>query len=325
MYFEYDGEHAHACRLLYSSPPSLNLYTGSLDREGEVEGLNNKLCVVNKCTKFMDSLSTQLHDTLCLLDQVYREGGCGILLMTRVGELYDVVDSLGELHCLKLKSVTQFITEKTPQWFQECETFYCQLYLMVYSAMEKSRNIHQQQLPPLKMNGVPIDPQCPLNMIDPTPYSKMTILLHNDNETLAKYPPSSLYSITGIGPKIADLETYYENQCSRLYTNYLSHYDEIQTNIKEWNMIEIIREKVTSILIMCGTLVLQPLKESLRELEKKVIELMTYQRTLEENCTSYRNNVLKWFMVGVQLKDNMLKSYNLTHAHQKSSYIGPVF
>jgi hypothetical protein len=269
----------------------------------------------------MEPLAGQLHETLELLDQAYREGKCGTQLMVECGELYEMVDLLGELHLRKLSSITKFVTEDTPLWFQSCEEFYAKLYLMVYTAMEKSR----QQQPPLKLNGVPIDPQCPLNIIDTTTASKMTILLHNDNETLAKYPPSSLYRVQGIAPKITELEIYYESQCSLLHETYLSSYDEILDSKGEWEKVDMIREKVVFIIGLCGNPSLSPLKESLMRLDVCVSNLLSYQERLASNCTQYRNNVLKWFMVAVQLKDNMLKSYNLSNAHQKSGYISSVF
>jgi hypothetical protein len=275
----------------------------------------------------MLALSTRLHDVLALLDQIHRGGGCGTQLVVQFGELYECVHALCELHSQKVKSVGEFITEKTPQWFQGCEEFYTHLYLMVYTAMEPTRRGPHQQQPPMKPNGVPIDPQCPLNMIDTTPAPRMTISLHNDNEAVTKYPPSSLYKIDGIYTKVGEVEAYYEEQCSRLHSTYLSHYDEIQKNTTEWNVVDTIRGKVAALLLLCrdGGDTLLPLLSPLSAIDRHVTQLMSHQKTLEDNCTPYRNNVLKWFMVGVQLKDNMLKSYNLTHTHQKTEYINSVF
>ena len=114
----------------------------------------------------------------------------------------------------------------------------------------------------------------------------------------------------------------------------LSSADLLQDDEAERSEADDIRKKVFLIKCIMRELPASSSKDmSLREelgvsldsLVEGIEKEVATQDKMREACVGHRDNVLAKFMVSVQLKDNMLRSYNLTRAHQKSEYISPIF
>jgi hypothetical protein len=324
----------------------------------------------------LTSLESTLNELLALVDTLHRTGQCGEHLLLLYANLRQSLHSYVAHQRSSAAAIETFVKKTAMRQFQQCTNAYTSMYCQMYEAMHQAKHgsgagdhvpsvaddddvsplsrllgSSGRKAPVIKPSSVPLDPQSALHIIQCGP--TVTMVMHNDNETLLKFPPSTLFNNGGIVVReaVEKLEAYYDGQCDAIYDGVVAHYDDIlgQT-VEEARLTAMVIDAVGAIeLHICCDLMprlallldrvihdgdgdVSQLYEKTKDAINwpslaKINTLIAEQRV---NCRPYVDNVHAKFMVAVQLKDNMLRPYDLTRLRQQPTTgrqhtIGPVF
>jgi hypothetical protein len=195
-------------------------------------------------------------------------------------------------------------------------------------------------------SSVALDPQSALNIVECEPphektmalgnESSLKIKLHNDNEALLKYPPSLLYQVPNIEQVVQSLEKYYEKECELIHVGYAGKLVEIhQQPLLECTVTRQLLDQIT--VIEDAWLSVEPvlgerLPDLINEIKERTAGLCRHpplvngiKQQQRSQCKTFEANVHAKFLCCVQLKDNMLRSYNLTRLQQRTGVVAAVF
>lgn len=301
-------------------------------------------------------LEKQLSLVLASADEAQRDCLCGPLLMSLYGELRCTVQTYVTQQRLNAVSIEAFVRHSVQHQFGQCTQTYTAMYAHVYEAMERAKN-RKDVFGPLsgggrngiKQSSIPLDPQSALNVVEcGDPASTIHITLHNDNEAVLKFPPSSLYRVPDIDKTVQSLENFYDKQCDVIHVDYLGRaLGDVQQQYVEQDRLTVAIERLVQNDIAPTiqslpsynnsnsnsnendndnvSFSLSLLLDTTRQLLEPLLPLNLLLAEQRLNCQTYADNVHNKFMVAVQLKDNMLRPYNLTRLHQQTNAIGSIF
>jgi hypothetical protein len=275
-------------------------------------------------TDSLDAIETALSQALTQLDIVHRASLCGPQLMLLYGELRQSTRDYITLQRTSAQSIEMFVHASIQQ-FNQCPHVYTAMYSRVYQALDRSKRPAG-----IKQSGIPLDPQSALNVVECGP--TVRIELHNDNETLLKFPPSSLYRVPDIEPVVHAVESFYDKQCAAVHVDYAGKLRDIRAQVaEEVRLTSDVGNLLSQIELALGQLPewgkdarLGDLLQQTRRINglSEINHALGEQR---ENCETYLHNVHAKFMVATQLRDNMLRPYDLTRLHQQSETMGSIF
>lgn len=300
-------------------------------------------------TEFLTAIEQQLRQVLTRLDTVHRAGHCGPQTMALYGEMRHAV--LGYVaHQRDNAAVIEAFVQASLAQFAQCTTTYTSLYAQVYEAMDRAKRSKLSDMmgdgntkPAIKQSSVPLDPQSALNVVEcgtrdgrdmqqddsgaPTVYIK----LHNDNETLLKFPPSSLYRVPHIGQTVRQVDATFDKHCEVIHGDYMTQLHQIRAQVvSEASLTTLVSDAIAS----CRAAVtisheasgaLDELYDMARRINALMVSLNALLGEQRLNCETYAANVHAKFMVPVQLYDNMLRPYNLTRLHQQTEHVSSLF
>ena len=234
------------------------------------------------------------------IDFLYRKGECGDLLQCQVSKLKMSYNNFMVHHRDSHQLLAEWVSN-TIVLYHECEAMYQGIYISFYTA---SNNSHQTVLKP---SAVPIDPESALNIID---YDEsIRITLHNDNETLMKFPQTYLQNIKTVDSLSKDIDNYYEMKCL-IIDGHVERYREICNTIENNT---IIMKDINLYLSQIGSGLLN------EEFSRNLYSINNLQNEEKLNCLSHLDNLMAKMLVVSQLKDRLFRAYNLTKTQKIST------
>lgn len=288
-------------------------------------------------------LDGELRRVLALADAAQRDAQCGPALMLLCGELRHATRTYIALQRQNATAVESFVHLSVHHQFPQCTQAYTTMYVRVYEAMERAKRARglnpifarssegESGRAPIKQSSVPLDPQSALSVVDCADSGSVCVTMHNDNEAVLKFPPSALYRVPHIEQAVQSLELYYDEQCDAIHLEYLGLLDAIrQQHVAQDCMTTSLGDIVDRIQLAVAALpaaseATTAMAQAAQQLKEPVARLNQLLGAQRANCETYADNVHAKFMVAVQLKDNMLRPYNLTRLHQQSDAIGSIF
>lgn len=239
-------------------------------------------------------------------DAAYRRGERGDVFLCQISQLKLQYDQFIAHHTALHQSIEKWVNQSIAL-FQRCDVAYQTIFLMTYASMERPRRVNDPS-PILKPANVPIDPESALNLIDFEQAMRMT--LYNDNETLYKFPPSNLTKVKNIEARLAEIETFYANECL-VIDEHLSQCRQIEENYQLLEDIEHLMSELPEIEVFDQFIM------SLHHIS----HLHTKEK---ENCRLYADNLTAKMLVVSQLKDNLFRAFYYTKS-QTISHVRSVF
>ena len=285
----------------------------------------------------LEVMLTELHAALATVDRLQRTARCGPSLALHYCEVRRAVLQYVATQRAHQTAVDEFVVESV-RLFRQCEEVYAALYVAVYEALDRNARRRQTsgvERASIKASSVPIDPQSALNVVEcgDAADGRLYVTLHNDNETLLKFPPSALFRQEGIGATVDAIEAFYARQCEAIHVTYMARLHTIRAHSRE--QTELAASLADAVRLACVALRASTLEEEEAE-EAEVYaqteRLVEYsasvnaeQATKRANCELFQANVHAKFLVCAQLMDNMLRPYHLTRLHQASATVDSVF
>lgn len=261
----------------------------------------------------MHHLLSECKSALSILEQeadvLHREGKCGDFFMCQVSKLTHHFRQLVEYHQSLDTALIQWITDSMTL-FTECEIVYRNIYLSVYTALDRKRYHANEQPPNLRPTGVPIDPNCALQITEHQQDTK--IILYNDNESLFKFPHASPLNQF----LVEQIENYYTEFCKKIASHTQLYLTLCQT---EETLVSIMKE------IYLIRLDLEKRLTKTEQFSNKVTTLNNLLSTRKMNCRVFTDNLMAKMTVVAQLKDNLLRTYYYTTTRNRHDRLQSIF
>jgi hypothetical protein len=308
----------------------------------------------------LSEIEERLREVLDLVDRAQRRAQCGPQMQLHYSALRRLVQEYVTLQRENQAAMEHFVSESL-RLFAHCEQVYAVMYATVCEALRGSASGLNSSTPttgggsggavPGKQSHskqVALDPQSALNIVEcvddnnnnGTTPSPLKIKLHNDNEALLKYPPSALYKVPHIEQVVHSLELYYDKECDAVH----GHYAGLLDQIRQQPLLEsVVTRQLQDHVALIGEawlLVPRPVEQVEERAADDPVTLLRQQTgTLTQhldtinaireeqrcNCLIYEQNVHAKFMCCAQLKDNMLRPYNLTRLQQRTGVVAAIF
>lgn len=259
-------------------------------------------------------------------DSLFRDSLCGFKTLSLISQLKSFHRSYREFFPLDFPERLECV-----QYWKECELIYCNLYLMAYKSLDRSRVVRKEgeEEITLKTSGVPIDPASAFNIIETG--NDVRIRLFNDNEALQKYEKSFLLNVRNIKEKIIGIENYYEEECEKL-SIFISR---IKIIINEPDKMlpeqRAMKNSISLLLTEIGqsfTLHEESIGIFLSQLDSydKLWEKLEREKSQQrKNCSTYLDNLMATFTEVSLLRDKLVKSYKLSEFQKKNETIESLF
>ena len=266
--------------------------------------------------QLLDEASATLANILSVLDELSRASLSFPSLTIKVCELKLATQDFIEEEQRLDDRLSGYIQECL-LLFPRCDVIYKTLYLKMFHAMDRSRSYQAFQYTAKAASSVPIDPNSSLNVIQCDP---VECILYNDNENLMKLPIAPLWEVPFFEQRLAAVEEYYDEEAAKIY-NFSERFEQecAQLEEKTQPLIDCLR----GVMLSLGDA--SPLIKPLTNLSIVVERVVECRGKEREHSKTYVENVLAKFMVVVQLRDVMLRSYELTRAHQRNEEIETIF
>lgn len=293
-------------------------------------------------------IEERLHQVLELVDMAQRRAQCGPQMQLHYSALRRLVHEYVTLQRENQIAMDHFFSESL-RLFAHCEQVYAIMYASVCEALRGSsaspavmatggagKQSHGKQ------SHVALDPQSALNIVE-CGDDDLKIKMHNDNETLLKYPTSALYKVPHVEQVVQSLELYYDKECDAVH----GHYVGLLGQIRQQSLLEsVVTRQLQDHVTMIGEawLLVPPVEHGeeqqrqvgsltlLQQIQQQTSTLTQHLETINaireeqrRNCSTYEQNVHAKFMCCAQLKDNMLRPYNLTRLQQRTGVVAAIF
>lgn len=255
----------------------------------------------------------QLSECQSLVDSLWRESRCDDYFLVVMSEVKLLHDDLMEFYEVEWTEQTSLISRCIAGWnhtvaiYQKIYTMSTKLSLLKKSPVDEGAS-------------VPIEPCSALNTVD---IDNIHIILYNDNESLMKYNPSELLSLS---EEISIVEAYYEKECremSVLLESFQFVQEPARMSTEQSEKRERFLRKLRDMSEMeeCSA----ELRDGLLVVAKTLTAIEKEWYQVRVNIKPYVDNLLAKFTESTRLIDNLFRAYHLTLAKKRSTKIKSIF